>query len=115
MTVTSMGVFGCGPIGLLIVQVLWLSGTVKIVATDLLPQRVEAAKALSANHIFLTDGRQDVSPILAATGQRGVDVVFEAAQSAVDDAFAAFAPSFFSGISRRDVCSCRAVCRHQDY
>jgi L-iditol 2-dehydrogenase len=90
----TVGVFGCGPIGLLIVQMARLSGAAKIVATDLLPQRVDAAKALGATHAFLTDGRPDARPILAATGERGVNVAFEAAgaQTAVDDAFAAVIP-----------------------
>ncbi len=114
----TVGVFGCGPIGLLIVQMARLSGAANIVATDLLPQRVEAAKALGAHHAFLTDGKPNVGPILAATGARGVDVAFEAAgaQTAVDDAFAAVVPggkvvlagipgddttSFSAGLARR--------------
>jgi L-iditol 2-dehydrogenase len=90
----TVGIFGCGPIGLLIVQMARLSGAAKIVATDLLPQRVDAAKALGATHAFLTEDRPDVSAILAATGGRGVDVAFEAAgaQTAVDEAFAAVVP-----------------------
>ena len=90
----TVGVFGCGPIGLLIVQLARLSGAAKIVATDLRPQRVDAAKALGAQHAFLTDGSPDGRPILAATGGRGVDVAFEVAgaQAAVDDAFAAVIP-----------------------
>lgn len=90
----TVGVFGCGPIGLLILQLARLSGAINIVATDKLPQRVEAARALGAQHAFLTDGKPDVNPILAATAGRGVDVAFEAAgaQGAVDDAFAAVIP-----------------------
>jgi L-iditol 2-dehydrogenase len=90
----TVGVFGCGPIGLLIIQLARLSGAVNIVATDKLPHRVEAAKALGAQQVFLTDGRPDVSPILAATGNRGVDVAFEVAgeQGAVEDAVAAVLP-----------------------
>lgn len=90
----TVGVFGCGPIGLLIVQLARLSGAAKIIATDLLPQRVDAAKAFGAQHAFLTEGKPQGSLILAATGGRGVDVAFEAAgaQTAVDDAFAAVVP-----------------------
>ena len=90
----TVGVFGCGPIGLLIVQLARLSGAAKIVVTDLLPQRVDAAKAFGATHAFLTDGKPNVSPVLAATGGRGVDVAFEAAgaQAAIDDAIAAVIP-----------------------
>ncbi len=90
----TVGVFGCGPIGLLIVQMARISGASAIVATDLLPHRVEAARAHGARHALLSDGSSQASPILAATGGRGVDVAFEAAgaQPAVDDAFATVVP-----------------------
>ncbi|MCX6066177.1 MAG: zinc-binding dehydrogenase, partial [Chloroflexi bacterium] len=90
----TVGVFGCGPIGLLIIQLAKLSGATNIVATDKLPHRVEAAKACGAQHAFLTDDQPNVSPILAATLKRGVDVAFEVAggQGAVEDAFAAVVP-----------------------
>ena len=90
----SVGVFGCGPIGLLIVQLARLSGALNIVATDKLHHRVDAARSLGADRALITDGKPDMRPILAATGQRGVDVAFEVAgeQGAVDDAFAAVIP-----------------------
>ena len=114
----TVGVFGCGPIGLFIIQLARLSGAVNIVATDKLPHRVDAARALGADHALVTDGKPDVSPILAATGGRGVDAAFEVAgeQGAVDDAFAAAIPggkvilagipaedktSFSAGLARR--------------
>jgi L-iditol 2-dehydrogenase len=86
-----VGVFGCGPIGLLIIQLARLSGAVNIVAADRLVHRVDAAKALGAHHAFLVEDRLSGGEIRAATGERGLDVVFEAAgvQEAVDDAFAA--------------------------
>jgi L-iditol 2-dehydrogenase len=90
----TVGVFGCGPIGLLIIQLARLSGAATIIATDKLSHRVDAARALGADHALITDGKPDVSPILAAAGARGVDVAFEAAgeQAAVEDAFAAVIP-----------------------
>ena len=51
----SVGVFGCGPIGLLIIQMAKLSGASNIIATDKLPHRVEAAKAFGATHAFLAE------------------------------------------------------------
>jgi L-iditol 2-dehydrogenase len=47
---TSAGVFGCGPIGLLLVQALRAAGVTAILATDVLPHRVEAAAAMGATH-----------------------------------------------------------------
>ncbi|HEX6035648.1 MAG TPA: zinc-binding dehydrogenase [Anaerolineales bacterium] len=87
----TVGVFGCGPIGLLIIQVAKLSGAANIIATDKLPHRVEAAKSLGANEAFSVDEDPRLEEIRAATNGRGVDVAFEAAgtQAAVDTAFAA--------------------------
>ncbi len=114
----SIGVFGCGPIGLLIIQVARLMGATNIVATDVLPHRVDAAKSLGAHHALLTESGQGFEEIRAATQGRGMDVVFEAAgeQGAVDAAFDAVLPggkvilvgipgddqtSFNAGVARR--------------
>lgn len=90
----SVGVFGCGPIGLLVIQLAKLSGAANIIATDKLPHRVEAAKTCGANHVFLVDGDSQLSGIRAAAKGRGVDVAFEAAgtQDAVDTSIAAVVP-----------------------
>jgi L-iditol 2-dehydrogenase len=87
----TVGVFGCGPIGLLIIQMARLSGAATILATDKLPHRVDAAKSFGATHAFLAEEGRELAEILAATNQRGVDLAFEAAgtQEAVDMAFAA--------------------------
>ena len=86
----TVGVFGCGPIGLLIIQVAKLSGAANIVATDQLAHRVDAAKRFGASEAFLVGEESH----LGGTHGRGVDVAFEAAgrQSAVDDAFDAVMP-----------------------
>jgi L-iditol 2-dehydrogenase len=87
----TVGVFGCGPIGLLIIQVAKLSGAANIIGTDKLPHRVEAAKRFGADHAFLVDEDSRLGEIRAATQGRGVDVAFEAAgmQDSVDTCFAA--------------------------
>ena len=87
----TVGVFGCGPIGLLIIQMAKLSGAANIIATDKLPHRVEAAKALGATNAFLAEDGRELEMIRALTAGRGVDVAFEAAGTpdAVDTSFAA--------------------------
>ncbi len=91
---STVGVFGCGPIGLLIVQLARSSGAASIVATDRLAHRVEAARTLGAEHAFMAGGQDELDRILSSTGGRGVDVAFEVAgdQDAVATAFAAVAP-----------------------
>ena len=72
----SVGVFGCGPIGLLILQIARLAGATQLVATDVLPHRIEAARAFGAQ-TFSANDPDHVKQILAATNGRGVDVAFE--------------------------------------
>jgi len=89
----SVGVFGCGPIGLLIVQMARLAGAGRIIATDVLPHRVEAASGMGAHEAHLVE---------SAFGEReqgflprqGLDVIFEAAgeNAAVEMAVAAARP-----------------------
>ena len=79
------GVFGCGPLGLLLVQLLRIAGAFPIVATDLLAHRVAAAEELGATHAVLADE-------LAL--EEGLEVAFEAAgdDGAVDEAVASLRP-----------------------
>lgn len=74
-----VGVFGCGPIGLLLIQLARLAGAEEIFAAEPLPHRLEAAQDLGAKRW--------------EAGQE-VDVAFEAAgeDEAVADALAAIRP-----------------------
>jgi L-iditol 2-dehydrogenase len=74
---STAGVFGCGPLGLLLIQALRAAGVETIVASDPLPHRADAAASLGAT---LDD--------------REVDVAFEAAgdDAALADALAAVRP-----------------------
>ena len=45
----QIGVFGCGPIGLLVVQLARFSGATCILATDRLEHRIEAARSMGAH------------------------------------------------------------------
>ncbi|MFN4295169.1 MAG: zinc-binding dehydrogenase [Thermoflexales bacterium] len=86
-----IGVFGCGAIGLLTLQVARLAGAARLFATDVLPHRLAAARELGATDVLQADADEhtESQAILAATGGRGLDVAFECAgdQAAVDAAF----------------------------
>jgi L-iditol 2-dehydrogenase len=88
----TVGVFGCGPIGLLLLQVARLTGS-RLFATDLAsrPHRLEAAPALGAA-VFAADGAEGGAVRDASGG--GVDLAFEAAgeNAAVDAAVEAARP-----------------------
>jgi L-iditol 2-dehydrogenase len=89
----SVGVFGCGPIGLLILQLAQLAGVNKVLATDILPHRVEAARALGVDEAHLVEGNFSDHEVALFDG-RGLDVVFEAAgeNTAVEMAVASACP-----------------------
>jgi len=78
-----VGVFGCGPIGLFIIQLARASGATTIVATDVLPHRLAAARQAGATATALVAGGAERAELRAATNGHGVDVAFEAA--GVDD------------------------------
>ena len=90
----TVGVFGCGPIGLLVLQVARVAGATGIIATEKLPHRLEAARSLGATAVFQADEGREAAQVLAATGGRGVDVAFEATDEngAVEAAIAAVRP-----------------------
>jgi L-iditol 2-dehydrogenase len=75
----SVGVFGCGPIGLLIIQVARLAGATSIFVTEPLPHRLKTALNLGAKEW---------------TPNQNVDVSFEVAgeDAAINDAFTAVRP-----------------------
>ena len=90
----AVGVFGCGPIGLLIIQLARLSGATQIIATDRMPHRLDAAKEFGATDVFLVDDAWVDEPVWKASSGRGVPVVFEVAgeNQAVETAIAAVRP-----------------------
>jgi L-iditol 2-dehydrogenase len=114
------GVYGCGPLGLLLIQLLRIAGASVIVATDRLAHRVAAAAAMGATHGFVVDGPAGPDPLHGRSDAPAspVDVAFEVAgdDGALSDAIAAVRPrgrvvivgipegdrtSFTAGIARR--------------
>lgn len=90
----SVGVIGCGPIGLLLIGALESRGVGRIVATDRLAHRVEAARAMGADvAIDVADEVAGDDQLLATIGG-GLDVVYETAgnDAAVNSALLAARP-----------------------
>jgi len=75
----AVGIFGCGPIGLLLVQLARAAGAAKIIATDRLANRLDAARTFGATSAILAGGGRETEEVLAATHDDGVDIAFEAA------------------------------------
>ncbi len=91
---TSVGVFGCGSIGLLIVQLARAAGATTIIATDPLEHRLAAAREFGATVAIQANAGAEAAAVWTATGRRGVDVAFEVAgvSVAVETAIAAARP-----------------------
>lgn len=89
----TVGVFGSGPIGLLIMQLAKLAGVSTIIATDVLAHRVKAAREFGADIAHLV-GADLTRPSTEMFGKSGLDVVFEAAgeNNAVEMAVSAAKP-----------------------
>lgn len=73
-----VAVHGCGPIGLLTMQIARAAGASQIIAVEPLAYRREWARKLGADTVLSNDGNH-IDEILKITGGRGVDVAFEAA------------------------------------
>lgn len=72
----TVAVLGCGPVGLLLMQLARLSGAQTVFAVDPVGYRAELAGTLGAEQHFAS-----FEGVAEATGGRGVDVVLEATDS----------------------------------
>jgi L-iditol 2-dehydrogenase len=102
----SVGVFGCGPLGLLIIQLARLSGAIRIIATDILPHRVAAAVSFGATEAYRVSA-ENLDMASLDHDLRELDVVFEVAgeNPAVEMAVSAARPGgkvIFVGIPSDD-------------
>jgi L-iditol 2-dehydrogenase len=73
-----VAVFGCGPIGLLTMQIARAAGAAEIIAVEPLDYRREWARNFGADFVIDSDSNQ-IEAIRTRTAGRGVDVAFEAA------------------------------------
>lgn len=74
----SVAVFGCGGIGLNIVQSAKLAGAVQIIAVDTVPAKLDYARQLGATDLIDASECDPVEAVRKLTGKNGVDYGFEA-------------------------------------
>ncbi len=86
-------VIGLGPVGVFALQCAQLHGPSRILAVDMVPDRLARAEALGAEPIDASGG-DTVAQVLEATGGRGAGAVIEAvgADQTVSDAILCAAP-----------------------
>ena len=75
---SSVAVFGCGGVGLSIVQGAAISGAQPIIALDLWQSRLDLAMELGATHTINASTEDGTRVIRELTGGKGVDFAFEA-------------------------------------
>jgi len=75
----TVGIFGCGSIGLLILKLARLSGASQIIATDKLAHRLVAAKDFGATSTYMSQNGAEAAAVIRGTKGRSLDVCFEAA------------------------------------
>ncbi|WGF90793.1 NAD(P)-dependent alcohol dehydrogenase [Marinivivus vitaminiproducens] len=74
----TVAVFAQGPIGLCATAGAKLSGATQIIAVDTVPERLEMAKRLGADHVIDYKAVDPVDAVMELTFGRGVDVAIEA-------------------------------------
>jgi Zn-dependent alcohol dehydrogenase len=86
----SVAVFGCGGVGLNTIQASRLVGAGKIIAVDVLPQKLAWAEEFGATHVVNAATEDPVARIHAISGTGGVDYAFEiiGSQQTIEQAFA---------------------------
>ena len=70
-------VIGCGMIGLLCIQALKAAGCGKVIAIDLIDEKLEMAIELGADRILKSNNPEVINLILSETENRGADLVLE--------------------------------------
>lgn len=74
---SSVAVFGSGGVGLNVVQGAALAGAEKIIAVDLLDNKLDLARQFGATHTVNASSGEPVEQVRSLTGQKGVDYAFE--------------------------------------
>ncbi|WP_433047055.1 zinc-dependent alcohol dehydrogenase [Dactylosporangium sp. CS-033363] len=90
----DVAVLGAGPIGLLLIQVARAAGAARVIATDPLPHRREAALHYGADGALDPAAQDFVAALADFTDGRGTDVAFEIAgtDAAIESAIESVRP-----------------------
>jgi threonine dehydrogenase-like Zn-dependent dehydrogenase len=90
----TVAIVGLGPVGVFALQCAQLFGPARILAIDMVPERLANAERLGAEPIDASTGGGTVASVMEATGGRGADAVIEAvgADQSISDAIMITAP-----------------------
>src|SRR5918996_1322962 len=73
----SVAVWGCGGVGLNTIQAAKLVGAAKIIAVDVVPQKLAWAEEFGATHVVNAGTEDPVARVQTLSGTGGVDYAFE--------------------------------------
>jgi threonine 3-dehydrogenase len=73
----TVAVVGCGPIGLMAIQVARACGASAVYGIEIKPQRIKLAERVGATAVFDPNQTEVVAAVREATGGAGADVVLE--------------------------------------
>src|SRR5947207_12422842 len=87
----SVAVWGCGGVGLNTIQMARLVGAGKIIAVDVMKQKLAWAEEFGATHVVDASKEDPVARVQALSGRDGVDYAFEivGTQKTIEQALAA--------------------------
>ncbi len=74
---SSVAVFGCGGLGLNVIQAAALCGAERIIAVDLVTRKLHMAEEFGATHTVNASSGDPVGAVRELTGGHGVDYAFE--------------------------------------
>jgi S-(hydroxymethyl)glutathione dehydrogenase/alcohol dehydrogenase len=74
---SSVAVFGCGGVGLNVIQASVLSGAERVIAVDLVARKLQMAEEFGATQTVDAGKADPVTAVRELTGGRGVDYAFE--------------------------------------
>jgi alcohol dehydrogenase len=72
-------VFGAGPVGLAAVHTARLYGVARTIAVDTIPERLELARKMGADHVIDPSSEDVAATVASLTGGRGAEAVVDAA------------------------------------
>ncbi len=74
---SSVAIFGCGGVGIALLQGAGIAGAAQVIAVDVLPSKLEIARKFGATDVVDARAGNPVEQIRALTAGRGADFTFE--------------------------------------
>jgi threonine dehydrogenase-like Zn-dependent dehydrogenase len=76
--IKTVAVFGCGPVGQFTIQSLKLLGAERIIAIDMVPERLKMAESIGAETVNLKNDKDIVEKLKDMTNRQGPDATIDA-------------------------------------